>query len=536
MITIIREGIKKFTGETDWRLLLFLILFLNVKLAVKIVCLLLILLLTIRKSDYREFLKQRFVWFYFSMVLIGLFNFLTNNISSPAIASFLTGVLYWMLALGASFVVYNFVRNNTLEKLHRTISLFFILNISVSIIMLVAIMFETGSLNPYTYLGMQQKYSINTGDYIKGLTFDISTTNALISGFGIFYFIYIKRMLMALACTVSLLLTTSNITIIMVLLVLVIIFIFRSDRIKKSIILVTVLLSVVFFKKISPDNLHYMSHSSTGLVQQNDGTNTEPKKHVKRLLTEDEIKFRIAQRHIDSIYVVQQIAIEKDSVRLKNLWAALQEFRTTDIPRFVLEEEKDAKSKKNIISRILNRKQSDYRSYSESNLPGKLIAYFQTIAFLKDHPSKLITGNGTGNFSSKVAFKVAGMSWAGTYPEEFRYIDPAFRNNHLSVYTHFFSKEDKSYHSVKNAPNSFYNQLLGEYGLLGLLSFVILYLFYFLKDWKKLTYGFALIPVLLLALATDYWFEQLSVTILFELLLLLDIKTMTNQKNYTINK
>ena len=29
---------------------------------------------------------------------------------------------------------------------------------------------ETGTLNPYTYQGDYQKYFINTGDYIKGIT------------------------------------------------------------------------------------------------------------------------------------------------------------------------------------------------------------------------------------------------------------------------------------------------------------------------------------------------------------------------------
>ena len=55
-------------------------------------------------------------------------------------------------------------------------------------------------------------------------------------------------------------------------------------------------------------------------------------------------------------------------------------------------------------------------------------------------------------------------------------------------------------------------------------AFVVLYLVYFLKHYKKLTYGIPLLALLLGLFFIDYWFEQLSIVILFELLLLLNIK------------
>jgi hypothetical protein len=95
--------------------------------------------------------------------------------------------------------------------------------------------------------------------------------------------------------------------------------------------------------------------------------------------------------------------------------------------------------------------------------------------------------------------------------------------NHLDVYLNFFSKNPEL-HSLANSPYSVYDQVFSEYGLLGLLMLMVLYLWFFAKHYKQLSYG---IPLLLFVAALffiDYWFEQLSVIILFELLMFLNIK------------
>jgi hypothetical protein len=45
-----------------------------------------------------------------------------------------------------------------------------------------------------------------------------------------------------------------------------------------------------------------------------------------------------------------------------------------------------------------------------------------------------------------------------------------------------------------------------------------------LKSYRKLSYGLPLACILFSLFFIDYWFEQLSIVILFELLLLLDKK------------
>eukprot|EP01039_Chlorochromonas_danica_P015397 gene15397-18091_t len=44
-------------------------------------------------------------------------------------------------------------------------------------------MIDAHAINPFRYQGQYQKYFLGTGDYIKGVTFDISTTNAVINAF-----------------------------------------------------------------------------------------------------------------------------------------------------------------------------------------------------------------------------------------------------------------------------------------------------------------------------------------------------------------
>ena len=84
-------------------------------------------------------------------------------------------------------------------------------------------------------------------------------------------------------------------------------------------------------------------------------------------------------------------------------------------------------------------------------------------------------------------------------------------------------------HSLTNSPNSVYDQLVSEYGLAGVFAFMILYIGFFLKRIKKLTYGVPLLLLLLGAFGVEYWYEQLSIIIVFEFLMLLNIKETGGQ-------
>jgi hypothetical protein len=76
---------------------------------------------------------------------------------------------------------------------------------------------------------------------------------------------------------------------------------------------------------------------------------------------------------------------------------------------------------------------------------------------------------------------------------------------------------------VINKPDSVYGQLLGEYGLAGVVCFFLFYAGFFLRRARTLPYGLPLLLLLGASFFTEYWFEQLSVVVLFEFLMLLEL-------------
>ena len=136
-----------------------------------------------------------------------------------------------------------------------------------------------------------------------------------------------------------------------------------------------------------------------------------------------------------------------------------------------------------------------------------------------------------GNFSSKLAFRSAALNIAGGYPLRFRYISQDFKSNHLALFLRFFTS-DRENHSIINTPNATYDQLITEYGLVGFLGFVFLYLLFFIKNHHRLSFGIPVFLIMAAAFFTDYWFEQLSIVIIFEFLMFLNMAE-NNQKEKT---
>jgi len=167
--------------------------------------------------------------------------------------------------------------------------------------------------------------------------------------------------------------------------------------------------------------------------------------------------------------------------------------------------------------------------------PGKILAYQQSYEFFNDHRTRIITGDGIGNFSSKLAFRATGLKMAGGFPQQFIYCNPDFLNNHLNLYAHFFLNPANT-HSIIHIPGSVYDQMLTEYGILGIAAFVLYYLGFFYRYRKFLTYGLPITFILLAFFSADYWFEQLSVVALFELLMFINIKEQTLYAKFVSKK
>lgn len=537
---------KSNVHSVDWTLLAFLVLFLNVKLAVKAAALVLIFVLRPNFKFEFRLKNSRLPLFYLLVIGIALFNWLVSGRMADLNYGLVlaTGVLFWLMCILAIHQVKIAVDKNSIETLHRTILVFFIINAVVSLGTYVAIILETGAINPYLYQGEYQKYFIGTGDYIKGISFDTSTTNAVLNACGVLYFLFRGKYAMTILCMAVLLLTGSNISNLLLCVILLFVFFFQSRREQKSIIVVCLLMLVTFLVKISPQNNKYFVSAYRQLFAVKKTIDVAPAAEIRiterpdSTLNAEERKQKIAQLYLDSI---ARSNFEKNP---KTITVAVTGLPPDTKERPVIPgdsihtpsfQHKDRVSVtrqklKGLVENNTTDKPIASVIIPPSSLPGKIIAFRQTLNYLGDHPKKILTGAGMGNFSSKLAFRATAMKIGGGYPARFAYINDDFRINHLALYSYYFTGRD-GLHSIINSPNSTYDQLLSEYGILGLLCFPLFYVTFFRKILKHRSYGLSMLLFMLGAFAIDYWFEQLSVVVFLEFLLLVNIKELD-----TINK
>ena len=330
---------------------------------------------------------------------------------------------------------------------------------------------------------------------------------------------------------IILLMTGSNITNFLLAAVLLLMFIFRTDRDQKSLVFVCLLLLVIFLAKVSPQNNSYVSTYLGNIINSEDKKPTVENLSPITLrpdntLTAEERNEKIATLYLDSLYRLRN---DKENKVIVHPAALVQktEIPTADINSAPYQHKSIVTPVEDNMKQFIQLHSNELTLSTNENyhskLPGKIIAYKQTFDFFKQNPLKIISGTGTGNFSSKLAFKTTGLNIAGGYPQQFIYINEPFLKHHLDLYLSYFTKPD-GFHSIANNPNSVYDQLLSEYGLLGLSAFIIFYLGFFLKNFKKLSYGIPLTFFLSGIFFADYWFEQLSIVVFFELLLFLNMK------------
>ena len=523
---------KQAVKAIDWKLLVFLLLFLNVKLVVKIAAIILIYIL---QADFKfgiRLRKSRLPLFYVFIIGIGVLNYCitpqTKNLDYSMVV--ITGIAFWLLSILAIHQVKLSVELHDPQVIHQTISVFFIINAIISLGTLLIIIGKTGAINPYLYQGEYQLYFIGTGDYIRGVSFDTSTTNAVLNAFGVIYFLSRKRAVMAFLCMIVLLLTGSNITNLVLSAALLFVFIFQSDKDQKSLILVCLFFLAIFLAKISPQNNQYLTNSFRNIFN-------EPSKQVNvnglRLedrpdstLDPEERKQKVALLYLDSISAVSR----------KKL-AFINSVTATPAPKLAIpvDDINGPKFQHKSFTTPVEENMYHFINYHPGLLamssdpayhtryPGKIIAWQQTYKYLSKHPMKSVIGSGMGTFSSKLAFKSSGLKIAGSWPAKYTYINNEFLQNHLDVYLYYFSKTD-GYHSAINSPASVYDQLITEYGITGLSVYLIFYVGFFLKEFRYLTFGIPLMIVITGIFFFDYWFEQLSIVIFFELLMFLNLK------------
>lgn len=534
-------NLKGLKNKADWNLLLLLLLFLNVKIGVKIVAVILICLLQFNFRFGFKLKNSRLPLFYLLIIFIALISTVINaSYMIPGYAFVLCcGIGFWGLCILAVHQVKLSVERNEPAVIHQTLILFFLINAAMSFFNIGLIIMKTHAINPYTYQGQYQKYFMSTGDYIKGITFNTSNTNAVLNAFGVIYFLIRNNFLMVLLCMAILLLTGSNFTNLALLSVLVFLFILKSSRDQKSFIAVCLVFLVIFMAKVSPQNNSYAKRVLSGFGPEHKVKWVTAPAPVLRIterpdssLNPEEKRDKIAVVYLDSV----SIANEKIRLKSRPSYITGTVHLTNGGRANVPGDDINSASFQSLTATPPDERQLlkfiklhraelpvSGQSAQLHALPGKVLGFLQTINFFKRHPAKLIAGNGAGNFSSKLAFRISGLGINGGQQTKFDYIHPDFMVNHLDLYLNYFSK-GATFHSLTNTPFSVYDQLLAEYGLLGILAFLICYAGFFARHWRKLTYGLPILLLVIGLLSIDYWFEQLSILVFFELLLFLDIK------------
>lgn len=526
-------NITRWASRIDWALLAFLLLVLDVKLVVKLAALVLVYVYRFNLRFGLRLRHSRLPLFYPLIIATGLLSSSRTLFSGESNywLVLLLGIAFW----AASFLIIHqlklFVEQTPVARLHATIHLFFVLNIIASAVNLLAIFREIGLVNPYRYQGQYQKYFIGTGDFIRGITFDTSTTNAMICAAGVIYAICSRKLALALGCMIVLLLTGSNFTNLALMACLIWLFIFKSDRYQKAICVLYPALLVIFLTNISPQNNKYSFNVLSKVWTGKNDAALKPavllpvEQRPDSILSPEEKKYKLAKQYLDSAGKALrekeagiQLAVqhsERPSIPQPNIHAPeFQHRQDTNATRLQVIQ----LSRQLQIDTLKTVQQLDVKKAN-----GKVQSVCYAATYFRQHPQKLILGDGIGNFSSKLAFRATGLGIAGGYPAKYVYINKDFEANQLAVYLDFFSR-DSGLHSVVNTPNSVYLQLFTEYGIVGIALFFLSYVGFFVRRARGMSYGFGVLLLLMLACFVDYWFEQLSAFVLIEFLIFLNMK------------
>jgi hypothetical protein len=514
--------------SADLVFVLFMILILNVSLAVKLCGIILIYLL---RPDFRfKLFTNRIPFFYAGMIAVSIVQFVLNynrGLNYDLLA--LLALTFWIVSFLVIHQVKLAIEKHGVARVEKAVNYFFILNTVVSAGNLVRIMFEVGDVNPFTFDGMSFKYSASTGDYIKGIMTDISTANMIVNSFGIFYFLYQRKYRLSGMCFIVAMFTTSNLGNVILIFFFVLILFFDSSRLHKSIVICYLGFLVLFIAKISPSNLNYLNYKVKNIFRLKERVikvrfedHSEKDKLIDKYVNKYNKKFTIKQtskKSVDSLIAENNFKAKEKIFEQDTIYVKAQVTLQNHFVEFY---------KKLYGDTSMTQSQRDYYN----KYPGKYISFLETFGFVKSSPGKFLLGSGAGNFSSKLAFKASNLGVSGKYIQKLAYISPEFKNNHLKLALNYYLKPSTE-HSIINFPNSVFNQLFGEYGIAGLLLFFITYVWFYLKNFRKLTYGKILLPMCLFFLLTDYWFESFSIVIIFEIMMLIDITKNTSQNSST---
>ena len=520
--------------KTDWAFLVFLLGATYVKLYVKVLAIAFYFLYTFYKR-YKVERPPSVTYFYFLMPVTGfLSSVLQGSFGDEGyLTGFVFGSFTWLIGGLISYLVYVAVVNSPEASSEATVKSFFRINLLVCLGTFLVLVIQSGHPMPYWYWSSSEFYGTSTGDHIKGVFANNSVTNAMICAMGVIYFLYRRNMKWALACMLMSLMSTSNLTLLLLSGILILIFVFTSMLRRKVVLLFLSIL--VIYPTLSPLNLTYINttYKQTGdesQVLRTRGIDTIAMKRPPAAPDMDAL---------DSAFLSYNRKVLKPHFYKLPLSDTFL-FNTADELKYMkangrakAQKGSNTVLKQDFLKRTIEKwygLKYEFTPLTSYYDPIKVYTHLQTLHFLKSERRNLLFGAGPGNFSSKLAIKTTGLGLQGAYPLSDIYASKPFEQYQFYSLMYVLSLP-VSEHSTINMPNSIYNQVAGEYGFIGIILFAGMYLWFFAKRWRRLSYGLPLLLVTLAFLGFEYWFEMLTLTVIFEWLMFIDILKNENEKN-----
>lgn len=503
--------------RVDWLLLVFLLLFTNqAVLTLKLFGLVFIYLF--RFNFKFGITKDRLPKFYVLILALSLitFLFITKEFTGEYIAAFIVGNLFWVFSLLAAHQVKLSVERNGHESVYETMKVFTIINFIFCIYQLVSIMIITGTPNPYNE-NIPFPYGMSTGDNIYGAFLQNSYYNNMVSAILAIYFIIKRNAVFTLLAVTCLVLIFGNFGTIIFISILAGLFLVGivaailqnsngafSRWIKQMspkglfalYIPALVLFIGIMYYIASPKNLGYIVDKVKDKIF---SVKSNDEKNYSTLINNQKLVPLAFDPNSDYLEKREDSLVGNTKVKSFDVKADFTE--------------KNASAKEKLT-----------KTYIEK-LQGKNLSVLETTAFLKSSGSALLFGAGTTRFSSLIAQKMSGYDSSRIFMNVLpKYVAKPYEENHMMIIKVRSEAKDKALYSTANWPDSLYNQLFGEYGVIGALIFLFFYIGFFVKRIMNLTYGFWIIAVLLPFAHLNYVFDTLCVIPFFELLMFADIQ------------
>ncbi len=506
--------------KTDWKLLLFLLLLTNQ--AVFSLKVLGLVLMYVLRPDFNFGIRQRRLpLFYLYIIGLSVFTLIvkTRDFSGAYMAAFAMGNFFWLAGFLTIHQVKLSIERYGTQSADRILRVFTVLNLVACVWQLVKIMNITGTINPYS--GLDFPYGMSTGDNIYGIFLQNSYYNMMVSAMLAVYFIFRKQFGYAIVAGLSLVLVFGNYGTMIFMLVLCaimatgilkyltanagngkLVHIIRNvaPRGNYMLYIPTIMIFVVLlYAIISPENTKYVV---TKLKDKVYAINTAGQNNYVTMIDNQKPDPRAFVMSGDEYEKVKKS--ERESAQYLSYSEAVKAVEGRDIV--------SAENAKRAMTKV----------YIE-RLQGKTLALLETWQYLKGSPANMLLGAGTTRFSSLMAQKMAGYDSSRLFMNVLpQFISPDYRTNHLLIIVERTVSESKNF-SNANWPDSFYNQLLGEYGMAGVALFLLFYVWYFVKQVDKWTYGFWIFLLVIPFAHLTYLFEALCVIPFFELLMMTDM-------------